>query len=102
MRTYRVEVDASAWADIDELTDWIRDNMSRAGGDRYIDAMICEIYTLSVFADLYQESRYEAVRRCHPHARRTVSHNRKWAYVFHIESDVVVVDRILKAKLITK
>ena len=76
--------------------------MSRAGGDRYIDAMICEIYTLSVFADLYQESRYEAVRRCHPHARRMVSHNRKWAYVFHIESDVVVVDRILKAKLITK
>ena len=58
MRTYRVEVDASAWADIDELTDWIRDNMSRAGGDRYIDAMICEIYTLSVFADLYQESRF--------------------------------------------
>lgn len=102
MKTYRVEVDSSAWADIDDLTDWIRDSMSREGGDRYIDAMICEIYTLSVYADLFQTSRYVDVRRYHPRARRMVSHNKKWVYVFHIEGDVVVVDRILKAKLITK
>lgn len=102
MKTYRVEVDSSAWADIDELTDWIRDNMSREGGDRYIDAMICEIYTLTVYADIYQVSRYADIRRCHPQARRMVSHNKKWVYVFHVEGDVVVVDRILKAKLITK
>lgn len=102
MKTYRVEVDSSAWADIDELTDWIRDNMSRVGGDRYIDAMVCEIYTLSIYADLYQVSRYADIRRYHPQARRMVSHNKKWVYIFHTEGDVVVVDRIIKAKLITK
>ena len=102
MKTYRVEVDSSAWADIDELTDWIRENMSREGGDRYIDAMICEIYTLTVYADLYQVSRYADIRCYHPRARRMVSHNKKWVYVFHIEGDVGVVDRILKAQLSTK
>lgn len=102
MKTYRVEVDSSAWADIDELTDWIHDNMSREGGDKYIDAMICEIYTLSVYADLFQVSRYVDIRRYHPRARRMVSHNKKWVYVFHTEDDVVVVDRIIKAKLITR
>ena len=30
-----------------------------------------------------------------------VSHNRKFVYVFHIEDDVVVIDRILKSKMIT-
>ena len=53
MKTYQVEIEASALADIDEFTDWIRDNMSRIGGDRYLDAMISEVYTLSIFADLY-------------------------------------------------
>ena len=40
MKTYRVEIESSALADIDEFTDWIRDNMPRIGGDRYLDAMI--------------------------------------------------------------
>ena len=102
MKTYRVEIDPSAWADIEELTDWIRENMSLTGGDRYLDAMISEVYTLSVFADLYQVSRYADIRRYHPKARRMVSHNKKWVYVFHVEQDVVVVDRIVKSKLITK
>lgn len=76
--------------------------MSLTGGDRYLDAMISEVYTLSVFADLYQVSRYADIRRYHPKARRMVSHNKKWVYVFHVEQDVVVVDRIIKSKLITK
>ena len=102
MKTYKVEIEASALADIDEFTDWIRDNMSHEGGDRYLDAMISEVYSLSIFADLYQVSRYADIRRYHPKARRMVSHNKKWVYIFHIEDDVVVVDRIIKSKLITK
>jgi len=35
-------------------------------------------------------------------ARHMVSHNKKWTYIFHIEDDVVVVDRIRPAKLIKK
>ena len=32
-------------------------------------------------------------------ARRLVSHNRRWIYIYHIEEDVVIVDRIIPAKM---
>ena len=32
-------------------------------------------------------------------ARRMVSHNRRWVYVYHIEENFVIVDRILPAKM---
>ena len=32
-------------------------------------------------------------------ARRMVSHNRRWIYIYHIEEDVVIVDRIIPAKM---
>ena len=47
-------------------------------------------------------SRYADIRAIHPRARRMVSHNRKWVYVFHIEDGVVVVDRIFPMKMITR
>ena len=28
-----------------------------------------------------------------------VSHNRRWIYIYHIEEDVVIVDRIIPAKM---
>ncbi len=28
-----------------------------------------------------------------------VSHNKRWNYVFHIEEDYVIVDRIIPAKM---
>ena len=59
-----------------------------------------EILSLSIFADLYPVSRYSDIRRYHPKARRMVSHNKKWVYIFHTEDDVVVLDRIRPSKLI--
>lgn len=35
-------------------------------------------------------------------ARRMVSHNKKWDYIFHIEEGIVVVDRIMASKMIVK
>lgn len=102
MRTYKVEIDKSAREDIDELTDWIRANMSLDGGNKYLDAMLSEVLTLSVYADLYKTSRFADILRHHPQARRMVSHNKKWVYVFHIEDDIVVVDRIINSKLIKR
>lgn len=34
----------------------------------------------------------------HPQARRMVSHNKRWVYVFHIDGDFAIVDRILSSK----
>jgi hypothetical protein len=30
------------------------------------------------------------------------SHNKRWVYIFHIEDETVVVDRIRPSKLITR
>jgi hypothetical protein len=64
--------------------------------------MTAEIQSLTRYADLFHTSRYADIRAIHPQARRMVSHNKRWAYIFHIEGDLVVVDRILPAKMIRK
>ena len=61
-----------------------------------------KVLPLSILADIYPPSRYADIRRYHSRARRMVSHNKRWVYIFHIEDDTVIVDRILPSKLITK
>ena len=53
-----------------------------------------------MYADCFAESRSETIRLIHPHARRMLSHNKKWNYVFHIENEWVILDRILPSKMI--
>ena len=43
MRTYKVEVDPSARADIEELTSWLRARMTLESAEKYLDAMFNEI-----------------------------------------------------------
>jgi plasmid stabilization system protein ParE len=102
MKTYKVEVDPSARADIEELTSWLQARMTLEGAEKYLDAMFNEILSLSVFAGFYKPSQYADIRRYHPKACRMVSHNKKWVYIFHIEEETVVVDRLRPARLITK
>ena len=102
MRTYKVEVDPSAIADIEEFTSWLRARMALESAEKYLDAMFNEVLSLSVFAGFYKPSQYADIRRYHPIACRIASHNKKWVYIFHIEDEIVVVDRIRPARLITK
>jgi plasmid stabilization system protein ParE len=102
MKVYNVEVSASAKADIDELADFLFGNMSREAAYRYLDVMGTEMKSLSVYADCFAASHSETIKAIHPFARRMLSHNRKWNYVFHIDDDTVVIDRILKSKMIVK
>ena len=102
MTTYKVLIRKSALIDLDNLLDFLKTVMSQEGANHYIDVMVSEVQSLSVFAGLYQPSRSVVLQRIHPKARRMLSHNRKWNYVFHIQDDLVVVDRILLAKMITK
>ena len=103
MQIYKkVEIDSSADCDIDELFDFLIDVMSYESARRYVQAMIAEVNSLTIFADCFAESRSLTIKQIHPHAKRMVSHNKKWIYVFHIESDIVVVDRVMKASMITR
>ncbi|MBR3435373.1 MAG: hypothetical protein IKG88_05765 [Bacteroidales bacterium] len=57
MRTYRIEIDVSARADLGELSDFLAENMSEEGAWHYKEAMRQEILSLTIFADLYRVSR---------------------------------------------
>lgn len=102
MNTYNVVISPSANADIIELAEFLRQMMSLDGARRYLKVMLNEIQSLSILADLYRPSHYIDIIHYHPKARRMVSHNKRWTYIFHIEDDTVVVDRIRPAKMITK
>lgn len=102
MKVYKVEIDASAREDIEDLSDFLVTKMSLEGARRYLDTMIQEVLSLSVYADFYTTSRSKTIKMIHSQARRMVSHNKKWNYVFHIEDDIVVVDRIMASKMIVK
>lgn len=100
MKNYKVEVASTAKMDIDRLSDFLVTIMFIEGAWRYMETMRQEILSLSIFAGLYQPSRSIILRRIHPYARRMLSHNRRWNYVFHIEDNTVVLDRILPSKMI--
>ncbi len=102
MTIYNVRLHSSAMRDMDELEEYLKSVMSQIGANKYIDTMIAEVMSLSVFADLYRPSTKEDILQYHPQARRMVSHNKRWVYIFHVEDETVIVDRIRPSKLITK
>lgn len=102
MKTYNLKLKETAEADIHGLFGFLIVVMSQDGANRYIDTMMNEVRSLSILADLYSTSRYADILKYHPEARHMVSHNKRWVYVFHIDDDTVVVDRIIPSKLITK
>ena len=100
MKIFNVRVLQSAEADIDELADFLFKKLSREGAYHYLDFMKQEVMSLSVYANCFAEAHSKTIRSIHPKARRMISHNHKWVYVFHIEGDTVFVDRILPSKTI--
>ena len=99
MQIYEVRISHAAFQDMAELRKFLDALLSEEGAIRYADNMREEIKTLSVYADCYGRTTSSTLRLIHPEARRMVSHNRKWIYVYHIEETFVIVDRILPAKM---
>ena len=99
MRMYEVRISRSALQDMDSLRDFLDAMLSEENAIRYANNMRAEIKMLSLFANLYRKTKSKTLLTIHPEARRMVSHNRRWIYVFHIEGDYAVVDRILPAKM---
>ena len=99
MQIYEVRISHTAYQDMAELRSFLDAMLSEEGAIRYADNMREEIKMLSVYADCYGRTTSSTLRLIHPEARRMVSHNRKWIYVYHIEETFVIVDRILPAKI---
>lgn len=99
MRVYNVRISDDALADMVELRKFLDAMLSEEGAIRYANNMRAEIKMLAICADCYGRSTSKTLRQIHPEARRMVSHNRKWIYVYHIEGAFVIVDRIIPAKM---
>ena len=102
VKNYRVKISRKVQRDVEELSDFLLTVLSKEDARRYLDTMIAEVMSLALFADLYRTSPMADIRQYHPKARRMVSHNKRWVYIFHVEEDTVIVDRIRPAKTIAK
>ena len=58
-----------------------------------------KIKKLSVYADCFGRTTSKTLLAIHPDARRMVSHNHRWLYVFHIVECFVIADHILPTKM---
>ena len=99
MQVYEVRISHAAHADMADLRSFLNTMLSEDNAIRYANNMRAEIKMLSVFADCFSRTTSKTLLIIHPDARRMVSHNHRWLYVFHIEENFVIVDRILPAKL---
>ena len=99
MQIFEVRISRSALLDIASLREYLYGLMSEEGAVRYANTMREEIKLLSVCAECMSRSTSTTIRQIHPKARRMVSHNHRWIYVYHIECDIVIVDRIIPAKM---
>ena len=99
MKIFEVRISLAAHEDMAELRKFLDDMLSEEGAIRYANNMRAEIKMLSVYAECYGRSTSLTLRQIHPEARRMLSHNRKWLYVYHIEGDFAIVDRILPVKM---
>ena len=100
MKIYDVKILHTALLDINDLADFLFEKLSRESAYRYLDLLRQEAKSLSLYADCFSESRSLRIRSIHPKARRMVSHNHKWAFVFHVDGDTVYIDRILPSSFI--
>ena len=99
MQNYEVRIANAALADIEDLRKFLNAMMSEEGAIRYANNMRAEIKMLSFCASCFGRSTSMTLRQIHPEARKMVSHNRRWIYVYHIDGTIVIVDRILPAKM---
>jgi len=99
MQIYEVRISHDALQDMARLQDFLLEMMSEDGAIRYANNMRAEIKMLSVFAGLYRRTTSKSFLQIHPDARHMVSHNKRWDYVFHVEENYVIVDRIIPAKM---
>ena len=99
MQIYEVRIGHGALLDMSELRTFLIGILSEEGAVRYANAMREEIKSLSVYGCCMSRTTSQTLLAIHPDARRMVSHNRRWIYVYHLENEIVIVDRIIPSKM---
>ena len=70
MKEYKVENDSSAREDIEGLAEFLSAKLSLEGARKYLNSMIQEVLSLSVYTDVYFKSRSKTIKMIHPQARK--------------------------------
>ena len=99
MRLYEVRIGNSARSDMEKLRAFLDGMLSLEGAVRYANIMRAEIKMLSILAECHRRTSSKSLKQIHPEARKMISHNRKWMYVYHIEERIAIIDRIIPAKM---
>ena len=99
MQIYEVRIGHGALLDMSELRTFLIGILSEEGAVHYANAMREEIKSLSVYGSCMSRTTSQTLLAIHPDARRMVSHNRRWIYVYHLENEIVIVDRIIPSKM---
>ena len=102
MKEYTVRVLDTVFADINDIADFIVKVSTPEHAAKYSRELQAEIMTLRYLAGIIPESRYHSVRHYHPHAKQLRTRNKQLNIIFHVEGDVVIVDKILVSKMIIK
>ena len=100
MKEYKVKIHDTAFADIEDIADFIVKVSTPEHALEFTKRLGAEIMSLSYLADVIPESHWLSVRRYHPHAKQMRTHNKKLTIIFHIEKDTVIVDRIVASSTI--
>ena len=94
-----MRISQKARLDMVMLREFLNGLMSEEGAVCYANTMRAEIKLLSVCAECLSRSTSTTIQQIHPKARRMVSHNHRRIYVYHIEENIVIVYRIIPAKM---
>lgn len=99
MQIYEVRISHGEFLDMNELRVFLKEILSEEGAVRYSNAMRNGIKSLSVYGSCMSRTTSQTLLAIHPNARRMVSHNRRWIYVYHLDNEIVIVDRIIPSKM---
>jgi len=94
-------VSNKASSDLDAMAEYIASLYHPESGHNYVNRVLGQLAALSYTADIYPFSRLTTAKRIHPQAKTLSIINHRWTAIFHIDSDFVIVDRIIPSKMMT-
>ena len=102
MKINKVVYSKAAVDDLEEIVAYITSIYSLEAGLKYKERIQNDLEALAYSANAFTLSRYEMILRIHPEEKSLSIMNHRWTAIFHIDEDLVLVDRLLPSKMIIK
>lgn len=100
MKVYKVQINKSVVADLEQIKDFIVEKVNFFRAETYAAELYAEIMSLSYLADYIKETQWKTGKKFSRHEKVLLTRNRKWSVFFHTYRDIVIVDKILPQKMV--